>query len=191
MSNFFLSSGIGCLLLTVALLVLLLNERRSQRRRMQEARKRLLGLPAGEIVYEYEDGERGWLSSSSYPLTGKPTYVVQLPDGRPVPVEVMTSSEHVTAPHPHHIVHIAADCLILEDYFEVPPTHGILRYADREFTIEYSAALRKKVIRYLAEMARCSEQEPPALARQRVSKCRSCTFQAMCPIGNKGNKRLS
>jgi CRISPR-associated exonuclease Cas4 len=73
--------------------------------------------------------------------------------------------------------------LILEDYSEAPPTHGILRYADRDFTIEYTATLRKKVIRLLSEMESCNEQQRPQLARQKVTKCRACTFQPICPVG--------
>ena len=109
--------------------------------------------------------------------------LVQLPDGRPVPIELKLNVQDASAPYSNHEVQVAAYCLILEDYFEQAPTHGILRYADREFTVEYTPALRKKVIRLLAEMARCSEKEPPPLTKQRATKCRSCVFQPMCPVG--------
>lgn len=176
---------LALILLIIALIlgIMLLNERRSQRSRLVDERRRVLGLPTGELVYEDADGQGETLSSSEYPLVGKPDYVIQLPDGRPVPIELKPNAQGVTAPYSNHVMQVAAYCLILEDYFEQPPTHGILRYADSEFTVEYTPALRKKVIRLLTEMEHCTEKQPPALARQKAAKCRACAFQAICPIG--------
>jgi CRISPR-associated exonuclease Cas4 len=100
-----------------------------------------------------------------------------------VPIELKLNVQHATAPYSNHQIQIAAYCLLLEDYFVQPPTHGILRYADRDFTIEYTPAMRKKVVRLLSQMALCNEQAAPQLARQRVAKCRACTFQSICPVG--------
>jgi len=183
LNTLLLAIGLGLLLAAFALVLLLLNERSFRRTRLVGERQRALGLPEGELVYEDADGQGEPLSSSIYPLAGKPDYVVKLPDGRPVPVELKLNVHDATAPHSNHTIQVAAYCLILEDYFVQAPTHGILRYADREFTVEYTSALKKKVIRLLTEMAKCSEQQPPPLARQRASKCRACTFQAICPIG--------
>lgn len=176
--------GLVLLLLALALLILILNERRYQRMRLIEERHRALGLPPGDLVYEDADGQGESLTSNQYPLVGKPDYIVQLPDGRPVPIELKLNVQNATMPYSNHEVQIAAYCLILEDYFpDAPPTHGILRYADCEFTVDYTPALKKKVIRNLEQMARCTEQQPPPLARQRVAKCRTCAFQPICPVG--------
>ena len=175
--------GLGLLFIALTLVLLLLNERRYQRRRLMTERQRALGLPEGELVYEDADGQGETLSSSAYPLVGKPDYVVKLPDGRPVPVELKLNVHNATVPYSNHMVQVGAYCLILEDYFEQPPTHGILRYADCEFTVEYTPALRKKVIKLLTEMERCSQQQPPPLAKQRAAKCRACTFQPICSVG--------
>ncbi len=180
-----LSIGLALLFIALALAILLINERRYRRERLVIERHRALGLPKGELVYEDADGEGETLSSTAYPLIGKPDYVVQAPDGRPIPVELKLNVYDATMPYENHKVQIGAYCLILEDYFEQPPTHGILRYADSEFTIEYTPALRKKVIRLLTEMERCSERQPPPLANQRANKCRTCAFQAVCPVGRK------
>ena len=175
--------GLGLLLVALALIILLLNERRYQQQRLISERHRALGLPEGKLVYEDADGQGEPLSSSAYPLAGKPDYIVQLPDGRPVPVELKLNVQNATMPYSNHAVQLGAYCLILEDYFEQPPTHGILRYADREFTIEYTPSLRKKVIKLLTEMERCSQQQPPPLTKQRAAKCRACTFRPICPVG--------
>ena len=184
-SSILLPLGLTLLLVALALGILVLNERRYQRQRLITERHRALGLPEGELVYEDADGQGEPLSSSVYPLVGKPDYIVQARDGRPVPVELKLNVHDATVPFSNHTVQVGAYCLILEDYFEQAPTHGILRYADREFTIDYTPALRKKVIKLLSEMERCSEQQPPALARQRAAKCRACAFQPTCPVGRK------
>ncbi|HEU5374210.1 MAG TPA: CRISPR-associated protein Cas4 [Ktedonobacteraceae bacterium] len=183
MHTILLTFGLVCLMLAGVMGILLWNEQHAQHERLAGERKRVLGLPEGELVYEDADGEGEPLSSSEYPLVGKPDYVVQLPDGRPVPIELKLNVHDATAPYSNHQVQLAAYCLILEDYFPQAPTHGLLRYADREFTIEYTPAMRKKVIRLLTQMAQCSQQEPPPLARQRVAKCRACAFQPVCPVG--------
>lgn len=183
MSGLLFSVGLSLFLFALVLLILLLNERGSQRKRLIEEHRKALGLPAGELVYEDTHGQSEPLVSSEYLLAGKPDYVVQLPDGRPVPIELKLMVQNVVAPYSHHIIQLIAYCLILEDYFEVAPTYGLLRYADREFIIEYTPALRKKVIRLLTEMARCTQQQPPSLTRQRVGKCRACVFQPICPVG--------
>src|SRR5579875_1715709 len=183
LNSLLLTIGLGLLLAALALCMLILNERRVRRERLIREKHRMLGLPEGELVYEDADGQGEPLSSSAYPLVGKPDYVVKLPNGRPVPIELKPGVHDVTAPHSNHQVQIAAYCLILEDYFTQAPTHGILRYADRDFTVEYTPAMRRKVIRLLGQMARCGEQEPPPLARQRAAKCRACVFQPVCPVG--------
>lgn len=182
-TSLLLPIGLVLLLIALALVILILNERRYQRQRLIAERHRALGLPEGILVYEDADGEGEPLSSSAFPLVGKPDYVVQVPDGRPVPIELKLGVQNASAPYSNHIIQVGAYCLILEDYFEQPPTHGILRYADREFTIDYTPALRRKVIKLLAEMERCSEQQPPPLARQRAAKCRVCAFQPVCSVG--------
>ncbi|QBD81494.1 CRISPR-associated protein Cas4 [Ktedonosporobacter rubrisoli] len=177
--------GIALLLFSLALLTLLINERRYQRQRLIEERQRTLGLPPGKLVYENIDGQAEPLYSNEYPLVGKPDYIIQLADGRPVPVTLKTTVQDATAPANHHIMQIIAYCLLLEDYFEQAPTHGILCYAEHNFTIDYTPTLRKKVIRLLGEMARCSQQEPPPLQKQKITKCRICAFQPICHVGSR------
>src|SRR5947209_20578455 len=78
-SSILLPIGLTLLLVAFALGILLLNERRYQRQRLIAERHRALGLPEGELVYEDADGQGEPLSSSAYPLVGKPDYIVQAP----------------------------------------------------------------------------------------------------------------
>jgi CRISPR-associated exonuclease Cas4 len=184
-NNLLLPIGLGLFLLALMLLVLLLNERRTRRARLRAEQQRALGLPEGDLVYEDADGQGETLSSNEYPLIGKPDYIVQLANGRLVPVELKLSVKNASAPYSNHQVQVAAYCLILESYSEAEsmPTHGIVRYSDRDFIIDYTPSLRKKVIRLLSEMERCSEHFPPPLTRQKAAKCRSCVFQPICVVG--------
>lgn len=182
-SSILLPIGLGLLLLTIALLILIHNERTHQRRRLINERRQILGLPSGDLVYEDADGQGEPLYSDQVPLVGKPDYIIKLLDGRLVPIELKLSVQNVTSPYNNHVMQIAAYCLILEDYSEAPPTHGILRYADRDFIVDYTPTVRKKVVRLLTEMERYDESQHPLLERQRVAKCRACTFQPICPVG--------
>jgi CRISPR-associated exonuclease Cas4 len=170
-------------MIALILLILIINEYRSRRHRLIEAHHKDLSLPAGELVYEDADGQGEPLTSDQYPLVGKPDYIIKLDDGRLVPVELKLNVHNTTTPYSNHVMQIAAYCLILEDYSGVLPTHGILRYADREFTVEYTPALRRKVIRLLNEMQQYNEQQAPPLTRQKAAKCRACTYQPTCPVG--------
>ena len=182
-ANILLPLGVGLLLISLTLFVMLWNERRASMRRLIEEHERALDLPEGELVYEDMDGQGEALVSEQAPLLGKPTYVVKLADGRLTPIEVKNTELNELKPASQHVLQIAAYCLILEDYSELPPLYGIVRYSDREFEVEYTPALRKKVIRLLEEMALCNERQPPPLQKQKVTKCRACIFKPICPVG--------
>src|SRR5437660_10565208 len=123
LASILLPIGLILLLIALALGILILNERRYQRQRLIAERHRALGLPEGVLVYEDADGEGEPLLSSAYPLVGKPDYVLQVPDRRPVPIELKLGVQNASTPYNNHILQVGAYCLILEDYFEQPPTH--------------------------------------------------------------------
>nr|BBH89181.1 CRISPR-associated protein Cas4 [Thermosporothrix sp. COM3] len=183
MGSLLIAFGLVLLITSVALLLLVRNERQHQQQRRETAYYQALRLPEGTLVYKDADGQGTTLSSSAYPLIGKPDYVIQQRDGRLVPLELKLSTKGATQPYSNHVIQVAAYCLILEDYADEAPTHGILRYADRDFTVEYTPALRKKVLRQLRAMSTCDEKEQPVLKTQNARKCQACPFRAICPIG--------
>ncbi len=187
------SVGITLILIGGVLLfamgALLLNERRARRQGRQSALARAAPelarrLPAGKIVYQDADGSGAPLFAKNYPLSGKPDYVVLSPEGVPIPVELKLSAD-AEEPQRSHIMQLAAYFVILEDLYDRPPQYGVLRYANREFTIHYTETLKRKVLRRLAEMEQCDERRPPMLTGQLLSKCRVCPFQPICPIGQR------
>lgn len=174
--------------LLAALGVLLFNELHARRRAPRPARRAAKQtsprLPEGKIVYQDADGSAEPLFATRYPLSGKPDYVVLSPGGAPIPIELKLSMA-AEAAQPQHVMQLAAYFVILEDLYDQPPTYGVLRYANRDFSIEYTDALKRKVLRRLQEMEDCDEHHPPALARQLPSKCQVCPFQPICPIGQR------
>jgi CRISPR-associated exonuclease Cas4 len=178
-----LSIGLGLFFLVLAILILKRNERLYRRRNVVMDRHRMPDLPKGTLIYEDVDGQGALLSSRQYPLVGKPDYVIKQADGRLVPIELKPLTRNAATPYSNHVVQLAAYCLILEDYADRPPTHGILRYADREFTIDYTPRLRKKVLRLLDEMALANKHHAPPLEKQQATKCRVCAFQTICAVG--------
>jgi CRISPR-associated exonuclease Cas4 len=182
-SNILLVAGLGLFLISLALLMLIINEHRTRRQRLIEEHHQSLGLPPGKLVYENTDKHGEPITSDQFQLAGMPDFIVELEDGNMVPVEHNSTIYNAAKPLSNHEVLIGSYCLILEEYMELPPTHGILQYADREFTVEYTPTLRRKVIRLLKAMQACSEEEPPGLNRQKAEKCRSCVFKPICPVG--------
>ena len=169
----------------LALVALSFNEVRARGRAPRPTgpkRKAVQGLPEGKIVYQDADGKGQPLLATSYPLSGKPDYVILSPEGVPIPVELKPTIDS-DQPQGHHVMQVAAYCVILEDLYDQRPTHGMLRYANHEFRVEYTDALKRKVVRLLADMARCDEQHPPVLTHQLPSKCQVCPFESICPVG--------
>ncbi|GCE27263.1 hypothetical protein KDA_27470 [Dictyobacter alpinus] len=177
------ATGIGLLLFSVACFSLLFNERRLQRENLIREHHQALGLPPGELVYENTDGLGEAITSDEFPLSAKPTYIVRLPNKQLLPIDIKPIAIDSMTPDSHHVLQVATYCLILEEYAEEPPTHGLLRYTDREFPIEYTPALRKKILRHIKQMDLCAPQLPPSLTKQKASKCRACIYQPICPVG--------
>ena len=95
------------------------------------------------------------LLSRRYGIVGKPDYLLEVKQGgrtMTVPVEVK-SRRQPPEPAPHHVLQLAAYCLLVEDVLGQRPTHGLLRYADATLTIPYTDSLRRQVLTAADESA--------------------------------------
>ncbi len=144
-----------------------------------------VGLPSGRIAYRDTGAERKVaqpLISRRYGLIGKPDYLVEITHaGRRtmLPVEVKSQRQPST-PHEHHVLQLAAYCLILEDLYGAPPPHGVLRYADGAFTVPYTPELRRTVIEAAVQIrAGRTATEMPRSHHAQV-RCRRCGYQDAC-----------
>ena len=138
------------------------------------------GLPEGRVAY-VDTG--AWnrceqpLFSRRYRLVGRPDYLLRTRGGL-VPVEVK-SGPAPPQPYGGHILQLAAYCLLVEEQ-EGPSPHGILKYDNRAFEVDFTPGLRAELLHTLDSMRRdlrardvdCSHEEP--------GRCRGCGYRDRC-----------
>jgi len=162
--------GLSSLVLLVVGLVLLWLSRRSRKRS---------GLPDGRIIYVDMGGRpREALVSFRYGLSGRPDYLVKNHDTI-VPVEVKTSTAP-PRPHEGHILQLAAYCLLVEETHGRRPTHGIIRYANRSFDVDYTPALEARLLKTLELMRADRSAGDVARSHKQPSRCRGCGYRDVC-----------
>jgi CRISPR-associated exonuclease Cas4 len=141
------------------------------------------GLPLGRLVYA-DSHSRDWrantqpLYSPTHHLTGKPDYLVQTGRGL-IPVEVK-SSPSPEIPYLGHILQVAAYCLLVEDVTGTTPSHGLLKYADALYEVDFTRELRRELLDTMAEMRQGWLAESVARSHTQPNKCAACRFQPVC-----------
>jgi CRISPR-associated exonuclease Cas4 len=145
------------------------------------ARRTEAGLPGGEIVYS---DTRGWNTVDEafydpvWDLTGKPDYLIR--QGRTlIPVEVKTGRTPA-APYDSHIYQLAAYCLLVERVMNVRPTHGLIKYPQRTFQVDYTPQLETRLKELLDEIR--ADQRLKGLDRSHnlPARCQGCGFRNAC-----------
>ncbi|MDH7508272.1 MAG: CRISPR-associated protein Cas4 [Methanomassiliicoccales archaeon] len=141
------------------------------------ASKRKEQLIRGKIVYIGGKGSK-LFKSEKYGIVGKPDYVIEV-NGEAVPVEVKTGRKP-RGPLFSHILRVGAYCLLLEEDGE-KVSHGILKYDDVEYEIEYDEELKKIILAKTEEMRNLLKTGGVHRNHHRVGKCISCSRRAICP----------
>ena len=139
------------------------------------------GLPEGRVIYT-DTG--GWgrleqpLFSHELLLTGKPDYLVA--DGDDViPVEVK-SGHAPSQPYPSHILQLAAYCKLVETCYQRRPSHGIIKYADHAFEVDFTPELEDELLVTLEEMrADLAGGEAPR-DHDEPGRCQACGYRSRC-----------
>ena len=140
------------------------------------------GLPLGRVVYS-DSGSLGRIEhaffSRKHQVIGKPDYLVRS-CGTSIPVEVKFTRSPPGGPYLSHVMQVAAYCLLVEDQFGVRPTHGLIKYNDGVFEIEYTPDLERELLQLLASM-RHDKLSPVVNRSHKVAmRCRGCGVQASC-----------
>jgi CRISPR-associated exonuclease Cas4 len=141
------------------------------------------GLPTGKLIYADTTSE-AWqrndqpLYAARYHLTGKPDYLVQTNQG-PIPVEVK-STKAPEVPYLGHLLQLAAYCLLVEETTGQPPPHGLLKYADALYEVDFSYELREELLATLAEMRQAYKADAIQRSHEQPAKCRACGFFDLC-----------
>lgn len=139
------------------------------------------GLPGGQVIYEdtsnWEKVEKP-LYDPVTQLTGRPDYLVR--QGKKViPVEVK-SSRAPDSPYDSHIFQLAAYCLLVEREFGERPTHGIIHYDRRTFSIEYTEELEEALIDLLTEIRQDDRRKNVHRSHQSAARCQGCGYNYTC-----------
>ncbi|HKZ47781.1 MAG TPA: CRISPR-associated protein Cas4 [Thermoplasmata archaeon] len=120
--------------------------------------------------------------SARYGLRGRPDYV-SVQGEHHIPVEVKTGRTP-KGPLFSHILQVGAYCVLLEEEYGKPPTHGVIRYPAASFDIEYNEDLKHLVLAKMEEMRRAvlrSENPPVHRNHNRPGKCQGCSRRSVCP----------
>lgn len=139
------------------------------------------GLPVGRVTY-VDTG--AWdrcehpLFSQQHRLTGRPDYLVRGRRGV-IPVEVK-SGIAPQKPYASHILQLAAYCLLVEEQEGRAPPHGILKYRDRAFEIEYTPALRSHLLATLDAIRSDLHARDVAPSHDESRRCRGCGYREQC-----------
>src|ERR1041384_6771366 len=121
----FIALAVAIILVAIVILV------RTRQQRSQ------LSLPSGDVIYEDNPERPGQLlHSHTLEISGKPDVLIQKGD-IVIPVELKTGRTPDT-PFEGHILQLVAYCHLIEANYHIRPTHGIIRYPNKEFRVEYS-----------------------------------------------------
>lgn len=139
------------------------------------------GLPAGRVIYSdagaWQRNEQA-LFSRQHQLAGKPDYLVQTPQGI-VPVEVKSGAAPAQ-PREGHVLQLVAYCLLVEEQIGQRVPHGIIQYADKQFAIDYTPALKAELLRVMGEMRDAQAHGDACRNHNEPRKCSACGLRDAC-----------
>jgi len=139
------------------------------------------GLPRGRVVYSdtgaWSRVERP-LFSHRHLLTGRPDYVVE-ENGIWIPVEVKPRRT-APQPYPSDILQLAAYCLLIEETYVETPPHGLIKYRDETFAINYTPELRQELLALLEDMRQDLPASDVPRNHESPARCRACGYQSVC-----------
>lgn len=165
--------GLGLLFLLLGWLI---------RRRAGSLREET-GLPVGRVVYA-DVPQTDWhapahpLFSPTHNLTGKPDYLVRTRQGL-VPVEVKSTAAP-PVPYLGHVLQLAAYCLLVEETSGQAPAHGLLKYTDALYEIDFTLELRQELLETMAEMRQARLGPNVGRSHNQPQKCANCGFRRVC-----------
>jgi CRISPR-associated exonuclease Cas4 len=83
-------------------------------------------------------------------------------------------------PYAAHVLQLAAYCLLVEEQEGRAPSHGILKYRDAAFQVDYTPALRAELLATLAALHHDLGARDVARSHDEAGRCRGCGYQERC-----------
>lgn len=143
--------------------------------------RRELDLPGGDVLYADTAAGQALEKALFDPdlnLTGRPDYLLR-EAGEIIPVEVK-SGRTPTRPYDSHIYQLAAYCLLVKSHYNVRPSHGVIRYPERSFRIEFTNELEQQTRQLVVEMRQKTSQGELDRSHQQAARCRGCGYRQIC-----------
>jgi len=161
----------GVLALTAVILLWQANRRRTQS-----------GLPLGRIVYDDSGGRKRLIERPLFEptlgITGKPDYLVEH-KGLLIPVEVKSGTAPAQ-PYDNHIMQLAAYCYLVEKTLHRRPPHGIIRYRNRSFEVDYTQELETQFLDLVMEIRQVEKTGEADRSHSIPARCMGCGYRSIC-----------
>ena len=140
------------------------------------------GLPAYSRIVSSDTSE--WrrldkpLFSPQLWLTGKPDYILES-KGETIPVEVKPNR---VAPEPYlsDILQLMAYGQLLAETFGALPSHGLLKYRDELYRIEFTSMLQAQLHDTLEDMRSSFDANEIPRNHEEPGRCRVCGYRDEC-----------
>lgn len=148
---------------------------------LADREKQKAGLPSGKVIY-VDASQWGKVEKPLYDptlrLTGKPDYLVK--QGKQIiPVEVKSrNAPH--SPHDSHVYQLGAYCLLVAREYGNRPSHGILHYRDKSFSIDFTREFENKLKATIRELQVSESKTPLDRSHQDGRRCQQCGFRSIC-----------
>ena len=139
------------------------------------------GLPGGEVIYS---DTQSWmpveeaLYDNDLGLTGRPDYLIQQGE-MVIPVE-LKSTRVTEAPYDSHIFQLAAYCYLVNKHYRVRPSHGVLKYPNRTYRIDYTPEIESKLVELVSEMRTKGHLRKINRSHQSPRRCQNCGYRSVC-----------
>lgn len=132
-----------------------------------------LGIVAKKSLYADTDEKPGdILYSTTLPLLGKPDYIIH-DKQQYVPVEVKTGRTPMM-PYMSHVMQLIAYCILVEENYHHRPTYGVIRYPDREFTINFTEHYERSFRAIIADMMQYKQRKKEMKKEMSRFLCGNC-----------------
>lgn len=143
--------------------------------------RRRSGLPWGRVLRDDASGGRELqrpLVSRRLGLTGKPDYLIER-RGAQIPVEVKPG-RRALRPYDSDLMQLAAYCVLVEETSGAAPPYGLLRYAEATFRLDYTPAVRERLLAILDDMRDLLGADDAARSHDDPRRCAGCGFRSTC-----------
>lgn len=117
------------------------------------------------------------ITSRRLRLTGKPDYIYDT-QGLMVPVEVKSRPAGRDGPRQSDVMQVLTYCVLIEDVWGAPVSHGIIEYADKKYVVPYGPEERQKVLDTAAAIRLAYWTGKADRSHEEPWRCGPCGYRA-------------